>query len=141
MNTRAGDAEAVNYQVTRRDVLKAGLAAGLGLGSMTLVETAMPRRTAAATPVYGGHLTILNAGYPEAWDPHLAGTLFALAAVAPVYNQVVEFDPTNPKDIIGDLAKSWEVTEAGSTYIFHLHEHVKWWDGKDLTAPLNSPQT
>src|SRR5207244_13184157 len=32
------------------------------------------------------------------------------------------------------LAQSWEVTEAGSTYIFHLHDNVKWWDGKDLTA-------
>jgi peptide/nickel transport system substrate-binding protein len=101
---------------------------------MILMETARPTRTAAATPVYGGHLTILNAGYPEVWDPHLAGTLFALAAVGPVYNQVVEFNPLNPKEIIGDLAKSWEVTDIGSTYTFHLHENIKWWDGKDLTA-------
>src|SRR5262249_41922594 len=35
---------------------------------------------------------------------------------------------------IGDLAHSWEVTEGGSVYIFQLHDHVKWWDGKDLTA-------
>src|SRR5215831_13311594 len=134
MRTCAGDERAVSHEVTRRNVLKAGLAAGLGLGTLTLVETARPPYTAAATPVYGGHLTILNAGYPEVWDPHLAGTLFALAAVGPVYNQVVEFNPLNPKDIIGDLAKSWDVTDGGCTYTFHLHENVKWWDGKDLTA-------
>jgi peptide/nickel transport system substrate-binding protein len=134
MHTRGGDEKAVEREVTRRHVLKAGLAAGLGFGTMTLWETAMPTRPAAAAPVYGGHLTILNAGYPEVWDPHLAGTLFALVAVGPVYNQVVEVNPINPKEIIGDLAKSWDVTDEGGTYIFHLHDNVKWWDGKDLTA-------
>lgn len=134
MHTRLGDESAVHGEVTRRHVLQAGLAAGLGFGTMTLLETALSTRAAAAAPVYGGHLTILNAGFPEVWDPHLAGTLFALAAVGPVYNQVVEFNPLNPKDIIGDLAKSWEVTDAGGTYTFHLHDNVTWWDGKDLTA-------
>jgi len=134
MNTRAGDEETIDREITRRHVLQAGLAAGLGFGALTLVETAMPPRTAAATPVSGGHLTILNAGYPEVWDPHIAGTVFALAAIGPVYNQVVEFNPNNPKEIIGDLAKSWDVTDEGRTYIFQLHDNVKWWDGKDLTA-------
>jgi peptide/nickel transport system substrate-binding protein len=73
-------------------------------------------------------------GYPEVWDPHIAGTVFALAGVGPVYNQVVEFNPINPKEIIGDLARSWDITDGGGTYIFHLHDNVKWWDGKDLTA-------
>jgi peptide/nickel transport system substrate-binding protein len=84
--------------------------------------------------VQGGHLNILNVGYPEVWDPHIAGTVLALAAISPLYNQVVEFNPLNPQEIIGDLAKSWEVTDGELSYIFHLHENVKWWDGKDLTA-------
>jgi peptide/nickel transport system substrate-binding protein len=134
MPTGRGDKHTAACEVTRRHVLQAGVTAGLGFGAMTLVQTAMPARTAAAAPVHGGHLAILNAGYPEVWDPHVAGTLFALAAVGPVYNQIVEFNPINPTEIIGDLAQSWEVTEAGSAYIFHLHENVKWWDGKDLTA-------
>jgi CBS-domain-containing membrane protein len=95
MHTRADDAGAVGREITRRNVLKTGLAVGLGFGTMTLLETAMPPRTAAAAPVYGGHLTILNVGSPEVWDPHLAGTVLALAAVGPVYNQVVEFNPLN----------------------------------------------
>jgi ABC-type transport system substrate-binding protein len=73
-------------------------------------------------------------GYPEVWDPHIAGTVLANAAVSPLYNQVVEFNPIKPDEIIGDLAKNWEVKDDGLTYIFHLHEQVKWWDGKDLTA-------
>ena len=64
----------------------------------------------------------------------MAGTLGPLAALSPLYNQVVEFNPHNPSEIIGDLATRWEVTEDGLTYTFYLHDHVKWWDGKDLTA-------
>jgi peptide/nickel transport system substrate-binding protein len=134
MHTRLGDESAVHGEVTRRHVLQAGLAAGLGFGTMTLLETALSTRAAAAAPVYGGHLTILSAAYPEVWDPHLAATIGALAAVGPIYNQVVEFNPLNPKEIIGDLAQSWDVTEGGSVYIFKLHDNVKWWDGTDLTA-------
>ncbi len=89
---------------------------------------------ATSAPVYGGHATVLNVIYPEVWDPHIAGTIGPLAAFSPLYNQLVEFNPLNPTEITGDLAKRWEVTEGGLAYTFYLHEHVKWWDGKDLTA-------
>jgi ABC-type transport system substrate-binding protein len=135
MPSQAGDEGASERSVTRRDVLRAGLAAGLGLGAASLAMTT-PTPTAAPAPagVYGGHINILNVGYPEVWDPHIAGTVLANAAVSPLYNQVVEFNPIKPDEIIGDLAKNWEVKDDGLTYIFHLHEQVKWWDGKDLTA-------
>jgi len=121
MNKQAAKAGDGGRQVTRRDVLKTGLAA-----------VAMP--TATAAPVYGGHATVLNYAYPEVWDLHIAGTRGALAAIGPMYNQVVEFDPLNPSEVIGDLAKRWEVADDGLTYTFFLHENVRWWDGKDLTA-------
>src|SRR5262244_1329969 len=133
MHTGASDEEDVHREVTRRNVLKGGLTTGLGLGATALMGAARPS-AAAAVPVSGGHLTILSVAYPEVWDPHLAGMVAGLAAVGPVYNQVVEFNPLNPTEIIGDLAQSWEVTDAGGTYTFFLHENVKWWDGKDLTA-------
>jgi peptide/nickel transport system substrate-binding protein len=99
---------------------------------LALAGSRLPAAT--STPVYGGHLTLLNYAYPEVWDPHIAGTLGAMAAISPLYNQVVEFNPLRPSEVIGDLAKSWEVTDEGLSYIFHLHEHVQWWDGRDLTA-------
>lgn len=121
--------------ITRRDILYTGLAAGLGLSAAALMGAGETVRTAAAaTPVSGGQATILNYGYPEVWDPHLAGTLGALGSIGPMYNQLVEFNPLKPGEIIGDLAKSWKVTDGGMTYTFKLHEHVTWWDGKPLTA-------
>jgi peptide/nickel transport system substrate-binding protein len=132
MNRCAGKQGDGRRKVTRRGLLKTGLVAGLGLGAASLTAVATPTR--AAGGVYGGHATILNVGYPEAWDPHVGGNLTVNAAVSPLYNQVVEYNPIKPSEIIGDLAKNWEVQEDGLTYIFHLHEQVKWWDGKDLTA-------
>jgi hypothetical protein len=42
MHTRIGDEGAVDREITRRNVLKAGLAAGLGFGTMALLETCQP---------------------------------------------------------------------------------------------------
>ncbi len=132
MNRQAGSEGDGEREVTRRDVLKTGLAASLGLGAASL--TAATLTPAAAAPVYGGHATVLSYAFPEVWDPHMGGNLAVTAAVSPLYNQVVEFNPRNPSEVIGDLATNWEVTDDGLTYIFHLHEHVRWWDGRDLTA-------
>jgi peptide/nickel transport system substrate-binding protein len=134
MHRQAGNHAVDGCGITRRDILQTGLATGLGLGTAALLGATSRPPIAAAAPVSGGHLTVLNAGYPEVWDPHMAGTLLALAGVGPIYNQVVEFNPLNTTEVIGDLAKSWEVTEGGLAYVFQLHDNVKWWDGKDLTA-------
>ena len=128
MNTTTG----TGHEQTRRDVLKYGT--GLGVGAAALATASFPAATVAAAPKRGGHLVVLNYAYPEVWDPHIAGTLGALASISPVYNQVVEFNPLKPDEVIGDLAKSWEVQDDGLTFVFHLHENVKWSDGKDLTA-------
>ena len=34
-----------------------------------------------------------------------------------MYNQVVEFNPLKPDEVIGDVAKSWDVEDNGLTYI------------------------
>jgi peptide/nickel transport system substrate-binding protein len=133
MTKRAGHRN--GREVTRREVLKTSLATTLGVGAAALTGPIVSTTpAAAATPVSGGQATVLNYGYPEVWDPHLAGTLGALGSISPMYNQLVEFNPLNPDEIIGDLAKSWEVTDGGMTYTFRLHDTVTWWDGKPLTA-------
>ena len=119
-------------EVTRRGVLKSSL--GAGLGATSLMLTAQPGTRSAEAAKRGGHVFVLNYAYPEVWDPHIAGTLGALGSISPMYNQVAEFNPLKPDEVIGDLAKSWDVVDDGLTYIFHLHENVKWWDGKPLTA-------
>jgi peptide/nickel transport system substrate-binding protein len=46
----------------------------------------------------------------------------------------MSFDPLKPTEVIGDLAKRWEVSSDGLEWTFTIHENVKWHDGVDLTA-------
>ncbi len=41
---------------------------------------------------------------------------------------------TDTKEATPSLALSWEVDEKGTTYLFHLKEHLFWHDGKPFTA-------
>ena len=101
-----------------------------------LMSQVVPTRAESQAPAAGagGSATVLNVFYPEVWDPHIAGTIGPVAAFSPLYNQIVEFNPIKPTEVTGDLAKRWEVSPNGLVYTFFLHENVKWWDGKDLTA-------
>ena len=40
----------------------------------------------------------------------------------------------NTTEIIPAAAETWESSEDGRTYTFHLHENAKWNDGEPLTA-------
>lgn len=51
-------------------------------------------------------------------------------------NMFVRLVQTHPVtgEILPDLATSWEISNDGLTYIFHLRKDAKWSDGKPLTA-------
>jgi peptide/nickel transport system substrate-binding protein len=49
------------------------------------------------------------------------------------YEGLVRWDP-EWKQIIPNVAKSWEANEDGSEYTFHLREGMKWSDGEPFTA-------
>jgi len=79
-------------------------------------------------------LQFVSRSNPGQWDTHYCGSLFSCAiATSPRFNQLVEYDPVNPTKIIGDLAKSWEVNEDGTEYIFKIHD-ATWHDGTPVTA-------
>ncbi|HEX2280020.1 MAG TPA: ABC transporter substrate-binding protein, partial [Candidatus Tectomicrobia bacterium] len=62
------------------------------------------------------------------------GDLRGGPAVGPLYNNLIVFDPHNYPEIIGDLAKSWTVSDDHLTYTFTLHDGVKFHDGGELTS-------
>ena len=68
------------------------------------------------------------------WDPLGSGSLSSVQAYSQLYNQLVQFDSVDTTLIEGDLATSWEVSNGGQTFIFHLAENARWQDGEDLTA-------
>ena len=84
----------------------------------------------------------------EASGPRSGGTLrLLLAETSPTYYSwevSVAFDAVDANtmtklvprtgEIVGDLAESWDISDDGLTYTFHLHEGIRWHDGESLTA-------
>ena len=85
----------------------------------------------AAGKHYRGVFPLMAIRNPGFWDVHYGGSLnTVLTPSSPRFNGLVEYDPVNPTEIIGDLAKTWEVNEAGDVYTFRLHEGVQWSKGR-----------
>ena len=71
---------------------------------------------------------------PGFWDVHYGASLTTtLTPSGPRFNQLVEYNPVNPEEIIGDLAESWEVSEDGMEYTFHIAD-AQWSDGEPVKA-------
>jgi len=107
--------------------------------SQTVESTPLPTATTAPPPAEvisrGGTLRAQSFVYPRnQYTPHVHSAVPVFSAA--VYSLMVEFDPTtaDPFDIRPDLAKSWEISEDGSTYTFRLSENVRFHDGTPLTA-------
>jgi peptide/nickel transport system substrate-binding protein len=112
----------------------------------TSVGAAPDGPTPTATP---------ESAMPEGMDPQYGGTIPMHAATGPIsarvypeiaynssqwqapyYNQLVEYDPETADivDIRCDLCSTWEVSEDGRTYTYHLNDQARWWDGEPVTA-------
>ncbi len=69
--------------------------------------------------------------------PHLDPTAGAPGAIDNVvYSNIYEGLTRFASDggVIAGLAKSWDISEDGLTYTFHLHDGVKFHDGSEMTA-------
>jgi peptide/nickel transport system substrate-binding protein len=102
-----------------------GLACSLGLAATPAV---------AQAPKAGGTLNFSVVAEPPNYDCHASTTFALIHPVAPHYSTLLKFDTAQYPKVIGDLAKSWEVSADGLTYTFRLHEGVTFHDGSALTA-------
>jgi peptide/nickel transport system substrate-binding protein len=67
------------------------------------------------------------------FDPDNGFETGAISAIDNVYEGLVEYAPGSTK-IVGLLAKSWEVSDDGLIYTFHLVDGVKFHDGTPFNA-------
>ncbi|MCH7997145.1 MAG: hypothetical protein IIB11_05150, partial [Chloroflexi bacterium] len=87
--------------------------------------------TAGSDPLAGGEFTRLF-GDPPTLDPALTSDTTSAALVVEIYSGLVSID--TDLNIIPDIAESWDITNDGRTYTFHLRKDVKFHDGKPVTA-------
>jgi peptide/nickel transport system substrate-binding protein len=95
---------------------------------------AVPSALAEEKPRRGGILRVALAGDPPSLDMHQESTFLVTIPMSTVYNTLVVFDPHGYPKIIGDLAKSWTVSDDSMTWTFTLHQGVKFHDDSDLTS-------
>ncbi|MDD5605852.1 MAG: ABC transporter substrate-binding protein [Patescibacteria group bacterium] len=90
-------------------------------------------RYATVQAVSGGvHIEGLI-GAPNYINPVLAGTnQVDKTLVRFIYSGLTQISPT--REVLPDLAESWEIFDEGKTYVFHLRNNVTWHDGVDFTA-------
>ena len=69
---------------------------------------------------------------PPTLDPHLTGDTYSAMYVVEVFGGLVTIDPQ--LEIVGDLAKDWDISNDGKTYTFYLREDAKFHDGRPVTA-------
>ena len=87
--------------------------------------------TLAAAPPTSRALQVL-ARSPETLDPNMATDVNHLEIVDQLFSGLVERTPE--MDIVPDVARSWEISEGGRRYTFHLRPDVFWSDGAQVTS-------
>jgi peptide/nickel transport system substrate-binding protein len=84
----------------------------------------------------GQVLTVIQTGEPRSLSPNFAADTGAYGPTSNIYSHLVTLDwgVAAGTAAYGDLAESWDVSDDGLTYTFHLYEGVLWHDGEPLTS-------
>ncbi len=88
---------------------------------------------AAVSAQEAGTVTIGRTLDADRYDPHRSTALAAAEVLYMIGDTLVTLSP-DLKTVEPALAKSWEVSDDGLTYTFHLNEGVTFCDGKPFTA-------
>jgi peptide/nickel transport system substrate-binding protein len=89
---------------------------------------------AADAQVRGGTLRVGMDADNTTMDPHRSTAAVDRQVYNNVYGKLVDIDAKF--GIVPQLAQSWEIRNAGLTYVFKLRRGVKFHDGSDFTAEI-----
>lgn len=116
-------------RLLRRDLLKGGLALGA-----TLPFVGMSLGQDAGTPTPGGVLVANMPNDLPNYDPIANNTGRVLAVIGGCYNALVQYHPFDQNKVVPDLAETWEISEDGTEYTFHIVQNARFSDGSPLTT-------
>lgn len=117
-------------------LLVAAMTVGLvacGSSSSSSSGSASGEATAETTTASGEKILSVEVGPdPETIDPALNSAIDGGEMIIHAFEGLLKLDENG--DVEPGQAESWEVSDDGLTYTFHLREGLKWSDGTDLTA-------
>jgi peptide/nickel transport system substrate-binding protein len=86
----------------------------------------------ADIPARGDRLIDASIGDATNLIPMIAGDASSHAIAGQLYLPLLKYD--KDLNLVGRLAQSWEVSADNTTITFHLHQGLKWTDGKPFTS-------
>ena len=106
------------------------------IGIITAVTMAVTGMMTIPAPVFADEDPIVVRGCigsePDSLDPWLSAASDTDAVFHNVFEGLVLYDETGA--IIPGLAESWDISDDGLTYTFHLRDDVTFHNGKHMTA-------
>ncbi|MGJ6981079.1 ABC transporter substrate-binding protein [Aestuariimicrobium soli] len=120
--------------VSRR-LLLAGVPAALVLAACSGQGGAKPGEGKGSSG-NDGVLTVADGGpsYPKNFNWYGANQNGTAPGLNLIYESPFMLDYTQPGKLVPWLAESYEMTDDGTTMVFHLRKGVKWSDGTEMTA-------
>ena len=82
---------------------------------------------------YGGIMPMSALTWAVNWDPHQQSGLLDSSISSGFYNQLMRWDYQDRDKLMGDLVKTWELTDDGG-YLFKLYEGAIFLDGESVNA-------
>jgi peptide/nickel transport system substrate-binding protein len=110
-------------------------AAPAGTQTTQATPTATASATQASTTQVNNPGTMIEATIsgPESLDPAWAYDTASSDVLLNVYETLVFPKQSSTTDFVPMLATSWDISQDGKTYTFHIRTGVKFQDGQDLT--------
>ena len=89
---------------------------------------------AAEQPRSGGILKRTHPTDPAGFDPVQDASINTVFLIAPIYAQLLRYDPQGGEALTPELAESWQLTPDGRQLTFTLRDGVAWHDGEPFTS-------
>ena len=97
--------------------------------SIATAAPAAPAAMASGDITRGGHLRVINEGFPPKWDFSQTSTWISLFHYGGrMYSGLLQFSPREGIEIWPDMAESWEVTNDSKTFTYHIDEDLTEWN-------------
>src|SRR5262245_9048533 len=101
--------------------------AGIALTSFAFEPAAL------ADPKRGGDITILYKDDFDSMDPAIGYTVQSWEPIKAVFDGLMDYKP-GTSELMTDLAESYDISDDGKQYTFHLRKGVKFHNGRELKA-------
>ena len=104
---------------------------GGNISDLAAATTEAPASTTPAADV-AQEMTFVLSDEPDGIDPTVTNNSFAMYVLCNCFDGLVTYDASG--SIVPACAESWDISDDGTVYTFHLREGLKWSDGTPLTA-------